>query len=79
MKIKVLGKIHREGTARRTGNPYNFNRIYYIGKEQDVEGQTACVLALDSQFVPYESIKVGTEYTVEFNQRGYVVEFSPVG
>ena len=79
MKIKVLGKVHREGTARRTGNPYNFNQIHYLGKEQGVEGQAACVLTLAPPLFPYESIKVDTEYTVEFNQRGYVVEFSPVG
>ena len=79
MKIKVLGKAHREGTAKRTGNPYNFNQVHYLGKEQGVEGQAACVLNFDPKSFPYDSIKIGGEYTVEFNQRGYVVEFAPVG
>lgn len=77
MKIKVLGKVHREGTSKKTGKPYNFNQVHYLGKEPGVEGQAALTLNLDAFDYPIEGIVVGTEYTVEFNNRGYVVEFSP--
>lgn len=79
MKIKVLGKAHREGVAKRTGNPYNFNQLHYLGKENGVEGQAACTLNLDPGMYPFANIAIGKEYEVEFNQRGYVVEFTPVG
>ena len=78
MKIKVLGKAHREGVAKRTGNPYNCIQLHYLGKENGVEGQAACVLNLDPSMYPYDSIAIGKEYNVEFNQRGYVAEFAPV-
>ena len=50
MKIKVYGKAHLEGVAKKTGNPYNFNQVHYLGKE----------------------------YNVEFDNRGYVVDFAPI-
>ena len=78
MKIKVYGKAHREGTNKKTGKPYNFNQVHYLGKAQDVEGQTAETLFLDPFEYPLEQIQVGKEYNVEFNQRGYVVGFTPV-
>ncbi len=38
MKIKVIGKVHREGTSKRTGNSYNFNQVFYNGHDRSVEG-----------------------------------------
>ena len=78
MKIKVYGKVHREGTNKKTGKPYNFNQIHYLGKAPDVEGQTAETLFLDPVDFPLDKIEVGREYDVEFNQRGYVVGFTRV-
>ena len=77
MKIKVLGKAHREGTSKRTGMPYNFNQLHYLGKEQGVEGQAACTLNLDPGVFPFDNVQIGKEYDVEFNGRGYVVGFTP--
>lgn len=78
MRIKVFGKAHLEGVAKKSGNPYNFNQVHYLGKARGVEGQAALTLALDPTDYPIGSIEVGKEYNVEFDNRGYVVEFSPV-
>lgn len=78
MRIKVFGKQHLEGVAKKTGNPYNFNQVHYLGKARNVEGQAALTLALDPIEYPLPSIIVGKEYDVEFDQRGYVVSFEPV-
>ena len=78
MKIKVYGKQHLEGVAKKSGNPYNFNQVHYLGKQRNVEGLAAMTLALDPIDYPIGSIEVGKEYNVEFDNRGYVVEFSPV-
>ena len=48
MRIKVYGKAHLEGMAKKSGNPYNFNQVHYLGKARGVEGQAALTLALDS-------------------------------
>lgn len=78
MKIKVLGKAHLEGVSKKTGSPYNFNQIHYLGKAPGVEGQAALTASLDSTNYPFSSIVVGQEYNLEYNGRGYVVDFTPV-
>lgn len=77
MRIKVYGKAHLEGVAKKSGNPYNFNQVHYLGKARGVEGQAAQTLALDPFDYPIERIEVGREYDVEFDNRGYVVGFIP--
>lgn len=76
MKIKVYGKAHMEGVSKKTGNPYNFNQVHYLGKARGVDGQAAMTLMLDPKDYPIGSIVVGEEYNVEFDNRGYVVEFA---
>ena len=76
MRIKVYGKSHLEGIAKKTGNPYNFNQVHYLGKARNVEGQAALTLALDPRDYPIDRIEVGKEYDVEFDQRGYVIGFT---
>ena len=76
MKIKVAGKAHLEGTSKRTGKGYNFNQVHYLGKAFGVEGQAACTLNLDPVQYPIASIMVGEKYNVEFDNRGYPVEFT---
>lgn len=78
MIIKVLGKSHREGVSKKTGNAYNFNEIHYLGRARGVEGSAALTATLPSADYPYDSIVVGREYSIEFDKTGFVVEFVPV-
>lgn len=78
MKIKVLGKAHMEGVSKKTGNPYNFNQIHYLGKARGVEGQAALTATLDAVAFPIGSIVVGADYNLEFDNRGGVVDFTPI-
>ena len=66
MKIKVIGKAHREEER----NPYN-------GPDRGVEGMAALTLNLNPPLLPYADIKIGGEYEVDFGLRGYVVSFTP--
>ena len=75
MKIKVEGKAHREGTSSKSGKPYNFNQVFYLGKARGVEGFEAKSLTLDPVEHPISSIQVGAMYNVEFDDRGYPVTF----
>ena len=77
MKIKVCGKAHLEGVAKKTGRPYNFNQIHYLGKARGVIGEAALTLALDPDIYSIDLIEVGKEYNVDFDNRGYVFDFSP--
>lgn len=79
MKIKVLGKAHLEGTSKKTGKPYNFNQIHYVAPARGVTGYAACTQVLDPALYPIDKIKVDGTYDIQFDNRGYVVEFTPVG
>lgn len=78
MKIKVAGKSHLQGVSKKTGREYNLTQVHYLGKARNVEGQAALTLMLDAIEYPSGTIEIGREYVVEFDNRGYVVEFYPV-
>ena len=78
MKIKVIGKSHLQGTSKKTQRPYDFIQVHYNGKAFGVEGVAALTLSLDPKDHPYDDIAIGGEYNVEFDNRGYIVEFVPV-
>lgn len=71
MKIRVLGKAHKEGIGKKTGKPYNFNEVHFNGPAYGVEGLAAKTFILDSVAYPIGSIQVGGDYNVEFDQGGY--------
>lgn len=78
MKIKAIGKAHLKGTSKRTGNDYDFIQVHYNGKARGVEGLAALTVNLDPHDYPFADIIIGCEYNIEFDNRGYVVEFVPV-
>lgn len=78
MKIKVIGKAHRAGTSKRTGNSYNFNQVHYNAPDRGVEGVAALTMNLDPGLISYDGIRIGGEYEVSFGPRGYIVAFEPV-
>ena len=78
MKIKVIGKAHLKGTSKKTGNDYDFIQVHYNGKARGVEGLAALTINLDPKDYPFADVVVGGEYNVEFDNRGYIVEFLPV-
>ena len=78
MKIKVIGKAHLKGNSKKTGNDYDFIQVHYIGRARGVEGHAALTLSLDPCEYSFADVIVGGEYNVEFDNRGYIVEFLPV-
>ena len=66
MKIKVIGKAHREGTNNRTGKDYNFNQVHYNGPDRGVEGLAALTQSLDPSLIPFNDIRIGGESKVDF-------------
>ncbi len=78
MKIHVIGKAHLQGTSKRTGNAYDFIQVHYNGPARNVDGLAAMTLSLDPSMIQYGAIVVPGDYNVEFDNRGYPVEFAPV-
>lgn len=78
MNIKVVGKAHLQGTSKKTGNPYDFIQVHYLGRAPGVIGEAALTLNLDPNQYSYEKITVPGNYNVDFNGRGFVVDFQPL-
>ena len=77
MKIKLAGKIHREGTSARTGRSYNINIIHYLTSVRGVEGQASQTATLDAVEYPYDTLVVGAEYVIDYDAGGHLVDFAP--
>ncbi len=75
MIIKVIGKRHFKGTSRRTGNDYDFNSVFFLGKVDNGEGQRGDSVNLDPAMFPYEDIAIGGLYDIEYGPYGRVVDF----
>lgn len=78
MVINVVGKAHRQGTSKKTGNPYDFIQVYYNGPAYGVIGLASEVVNLDPTVVNFDSIEVGCRYDAQFDQRGYCLSFEKV-
>lgn len=78
MKIKVVGKAHFQGTSKKTGNPYDFIQLHYLGRAPKVIGDAALTLSLDPARYPYEEIAIPGDYNVDFDNKGFVADFQPV-
>lgn len=78
MIVEIIGKQHREGVSKKTGNSYNFNAVYYIGTDRGVIGSRGLEILLDSDLFPLDDIQVGARYDIQFGPRGAVVNFSKV-
>lgn len=61
MKIKVVGKAHLQGTSKKTGNPYDFIQVHYLGRAPGVIGDAALTLNLDPNMHPYEKIAIPSD------------------
>ncbi len=75
MIIKVIGKQHRAGTSKKTGKPYDFSEVYFLGEDRWVEGQVGQSCIVDPSQVPFAQIVVGGEYVAEFGPGGSLVSF----
>jgi len=78
MKIKVVGKARLTGASKKAGNPYGFIQIHYLGRACGITGDAALTVSLDPSVYPYEKIAIPSEAVIDFDNRGYPVEFTPV-
>ena len=77
MKIHVVAKAHLKGIAKKTQNPYDFIQLHYLGAARGVEGNAALTLSLNPDQFPYDRITVPGDYLVDFDNRGFPVDFQP--
>lgn len=75
MIINVIGKRHFSGTSKKSGKPFDFSEVYYIGTQRNIEGQAGLSFTVDPSVLSFPEIVVGADYNVEFGPGGYLVSF----
>lgn len=78
MKIKIVGKIHREGTSSKSGRPYNINTLHCLGPGRGVEGQAVMTITVDGHDYPYDHFRIGGEYIADFDVSGTLIDIQAV-
>lgn len=75
MKVKVVGKEYKHGTAKKTGKPYEATIAYVQYPVNGVLGLCCEAVWLDLSFIAPEDVVVGSEYSMDRNRAGFIVAF----
>lgn len=75
MIINVIGKRHCSGTSKKSGKPFDFSEVFYIGTQRNIEGQAGQSFTVDPSVLSFPEIVVGADYNAEFGPGGYLVSF----
>ena len=75
MIINVIGKRHCSGTSKKSGKPFDFSEVFFIGQQRNVEGQAGLSFTVDLSVISYPEIVVGADYNAEFGPGGCLVSF----
>ena len=75
MIINVIGKRHLSGTSKKSGKPFDFSEVFYIGTQRNIEGQAGLSFTVDPSVLSFPEIVVGADYNAEFGPGGYLVSF----
>lgn len=75
MIINVIGKRHLSGTSKKSGKPFDFSEVFYLGSQRNIEGQAGLSFTVDPSVLSYPEIVVGADYNAEFGPGGYLVSF----
>jgi len=65
MVTTLVGKLHRKGTAKESGKPYDFSEIHYLGRRKGVEGLAAITKTVGVDIISYDEIEINAAYEIE--------------
>ena len=68
--VEIIGKQHISGVSQKTGKPYDFTDIYYLGRKKGVEGLVAVKKTIGSEIMASRDIVVGGTYSLEGDDEG---------
>lgn len=77
MRVKIVGKVHREGISKKSGRAYAFNEVHYTAPARGILGEAAKTVTMDADVFPFESIAPGI-YEMEFDDTGRPVALTPL-
>ena len=77
MKVRIIGKVHREGVSKKSGRPYDFIELHYTGPAHGVIGEAALTKTIDPSLFNFDELAVPAEYQIEYDSTGAVVSLAP--
>lgn len=77
MRIKIVGKVRRKGTSKKTGTDYDFIELHYVAPAYGVIGEEAATTTIDPDTYPFDKIVPGA-YHAEFDSHGRILTLAPV-
>lgn len=77
MRITLFGKVHRKGTSKKTGNPYDFYELHIAAPKQGVIGDGAERKIVDASFCDFDKLALGV-YNADFDTEGNLLSLTPI-
>ncbi len=76
-KATIFGKVHRKGTNKKTGNPYDFCELHMAVPKRGVIGESAERKIVDPSFCDFEKLALGV-YDADFDADGNLLALKPI-
>lgn len=76
-QITIFGKVHRKGTSRKTGEPYDFFEFHMAVPKRGVVGESAERKVVDANFCDFDKLALGV-YDADFDSDGNLLSLKPV-
>lgn len=77
MKVRIIGKVHREGIAKKTNKPYDFIELHFTGPARGVIGEAAIAKTIDPGLFNFDELTVPGDYLIEYDSNGTVISLAP--
>ena len=77
MKVRIIGKVHREGVAKKTGRPYDFIELHFTGPARGIIGEAALTKTIDPGIFNFAELVVPGDYFIEYDSAWAVISLSP--
>ena len=77
MEVTVFGKVHKKGTAKTSGKPYNFYELHMAIPTHGVIGKGAKTKIVDATFCDFDKLTFGV-YDADFDGDGNLLALKPI-
>lgn len=71
--VQILGKVHRYGKSKKTGNDYDFTEIHFTVKLRGVDGVACRTALISSDVISSDRILLNQHYDLETDLDGHIV------
>lgn len=77
MKLTIFGKVHRKGTSKKSGEPYDFWELHMAVQKRGVIGEAAEAKIVDGNLYDFDKLTFGV-FDADFDTDGNLLSLKPV-